>query len=378
MVNDEHVKYQFKDRNITIITQVGLLSEMHVLHSFEAFLRNKEHESDTFPTRTRVFYLVCSNEKSKTMRIRLLTVLFMLTGFSVRPVHAQNIDLTEGKEFSELAQTNPAFAGVLEQFRFLFTQSNELKAGLESKLLKNNYLSFHFNQDELDHLRRQNFTLSYAREKKFENGIRFKYAGNATYNNKTFFREQGQNGPFSFTDFNGFTYDFTESRADSFNSIEQVDVGLGFGLLYKNLIAGLNINHLNAPDVSVLKGVENRLPLEVNAQLGGFINLNTDFSLFPNALFSLQGNEYWLSGGLGLNYKTVILNGQYELYNDFQRLDIGLTARIDRFLVGIGYTNYIASSSNQDNSAVRLTLNGSIFKPKKSLEGVLSKLTSLY
>lgn len=314
--------------------------------------------------------------------------ILMSSGFDSK---SQNLDLINGKEFDDMGKLNPAFTGILEELRLLAGQNGNLRAGIESKVFKSaNYIGFNFDFDEIDHLKRQSFQFNYAREKEIGEDFKIKFAATGDYEVRTFNRRV-EDTSFSFVDFNGNTWDYLQGQTDFKPTIEGINFGFGVGAIYKNLVFGLNANNINQMNINLLEGGGGiNLPIEINAQFGGFFNLPGEIKIFPNAIFSYLGNgadETMLALGLGATKGDWSLNGQYEMFeygdeNPVTRLDIGVYGRIDRFLVGLSYLHWSkepSSSSELNGEDFRITLNTTIFKKKmKKATGIFSDLRKFY
>lgn len=295
-------------------------------------------------------------------------------------VTAQNLDLVNGKEFDDMAQLNPAFTGFLNELRLLTGASEELRAGLESKLFKTpNYLGFNFSMDEIDHLKRQSFRFNYARDKVIKENLTIKYAANLDYQVRTFHRSATDTA-FTFSDFNGNTWDFDVNGPAFRVNTEAIDIGLGVAAVYNQLIFGLNVRHLGGVDVSLVEGGQSQtLPVEINAQLAGFLDLLGKVKLFPNVMYSQVGSESSFALGIGVNKEKWSFNGQYEEFDNgngrSQRLDLGVFGRLDRFLVGLSYEHPFDPDVLTDGGLIsdrlRLTLNTTLIQKK---DKKLSKL----
>ena len=311
---------------------------------------------------------------------RIIVFLSVLT-LCLQSTQAQNLDLLNDKEFQELNKLNPSFTGILNRFRFLANQSNGTDLGLESRVFKSaSHIGFTATFDNIAHLDRKSFNFAYARDFDVSEKIQLKLGGNVDYQIKVFHNGNQLFQDFSFTDFNGFEY-----KVDSLNSkdfdvdAKFFDVGLGGSILLKNTIIGFNLNHINTPDISIQEGLKQVADIEINAQFVGFYKIGEALTLIPSALFSKQKDDQFSSAGLSLNFKTVTFNGQYEQLNDQTGYDLGLSVRFrKRHLINVSYRTNLATTANQKDGIFSATLNSTIFKPKKDLEGILDRVKVLY
>jgi hypothetical protein len=155
-------------------------------------------------------------------------------------------------------------------------------------------------------------------------------------------------------------------------------VDLGASLLIKNILIGVNVNHINTPDISIQKGVEQLADLELNAQLVGFFNLGL-ITVMPTGVYAVQKDDVFGSYGLSINRKKLTLNAQYETYNGDYGYDFGVSYRYrKRHFINLSYRSNLATPLNQKDGIFSLTLNSTIFKPKKDLEGILDKIKNIY
>ncbi|MFT7592609.1 MAG: hypothetical protein ACI9UJ_002548, partial [bacterium] len=229
-------------------------------------------------------------------------------------VSAQNADLVADKEVQELIKLNPALTGVLNRLRFLGNASQNVDMGLETRFFKSaNHLGFYAKFDNLNDLERKSFNFSYARDVVDKAGMQLKIGGNIDYQVKVYHNDKQILTDFSFKDFNGFEYKIDSASAKGFHIDSKVfDFSLGSSLLYKNLVLGVTLNHLNTPDVSIQKGVEQFTNLSLSAQLLGFFKVGQELTFIPTVIYANQKKDDFTSLGMSVNYKSVTLNGQYE------------------------------------------------------------------
>ncbi len=308
-------------------------------------------------------------------------ILISLLGLLFQGTQAQNVDLLNDKEFQELNKLNPSLTGVLNRFRFMANQSSNTDIGFETRVFKSlSHIGFTATFDNIDNLDRKSFNFAYARDVDINDKIQLKLGGNVDYQIKVFHHNNQILNDFSFTDFNGFEYKVDSLNINDFRVDSKFfDVGIGGSLLFKNLVLGFNLNHINTPNISVQDGLKQLAGVEINAQLLGFIKLGQDGMLIPSVIYAQQRDDAFTSAGLSLNFKTVTLNGQYEDLNGQSGYDFGISARVKkRYLVNISYRSNLATTGNQKDGILSATINGSIFKPKKELEGVLDRIKVLY
>ena len=310
-----------------------------------------------------------------------LVILFLvlLTGF--HSASAQNLDLINDKEFQELNKLNPSLTGVLNRFRFMANRATNTDLGLETRIFKSaSHIGFTATFDNIDNLDRRSFNFAYARDFNVSEKMILKLGGNLDYKIKVFHQgnQLGQN--FTFRDFDGFEYKVDSLNINDFSVDSKFfDLGLGGSLLFNNLVLGFNIKHINTPDISVQKGVEQLADIEFNTQLLGFIKLGESMTVIPSAIYAQQKDDAFTSLGVSLNFKTVTLNGQYEDLNGQSGYDLGVTVRFKkRHLINVSYRTDLSTSASQKDGIFSATLNSTIFKPKKELESVLDKIKLLY
>lgn len=307
--------------------------------------------------------------------ISLLALLSLSFG-----VNAQNnLDLLSGKELAEMSRLNPAFTSIVNELRAVSSASGELNLGFEGKLFKTpNHFGFYYQQNDIDNLRRNKIDFQLARDIDFKSGLQLKYAGQIQYSKKTFHRLADENFPINVFDYNGTEYTIDSSNLAMVQQDRQVfDIGLGVGGTFKNLIFGANVRHLNQPDVSILGGTEDKLDIELSAQVGGFMNLG-EMSLFPHLIYAQQGADQFISGGIGVTRKNVTFMGQYEQLGDQTQLDLGLNFRYNRFMVGVNYVYPQVDNYQFNLSDIRFTVNTTIRKPRIQNNELLNKLRYLY
>lgn len=308
--------------------------------------------------------------------ILLLTALFSTAGLK-----AQNLDLLNNKELQELNKLNPSLTGVLNRLRFLGNQSTNTDLGLETRLFKSaSHIGFTASFDNLDHIDRKSFNFAYARDFDLSEKLQLKLGGNVDYQIKVFHGGNRLFEGYSFKDFNGFEYKVDSLNINDFDiDAKFFDVGFGGSLLFKNLVMGVNINHINTPDISVQEGIKQLADFELNAQLMGFVKLGQFGMLIPSAIYAKQKDDAFLSGGVSLSYKTFTLNGQYEDLNGQTGYDVGMSLLLrKRHLVNVSYRSNLATTASTKDGIFSATLNTALFKPKKELEGVLDRIKLVY
>lgn len=314
--------------------------------------------------------------------LKRLTSILLLFVAVIHSSLAQNVDLVNDKEVQELNKLNPALTGVLNRLRVLGNASQNVDLGLETRVFKSpNHLGFYAKFDNLENLERQSFNFSYSRDVVSKDALQLKLGGNIDYQVKVFHNDKQILKDFSFKDFNGFEYKIDSANAKDFNVESKIfDLSIGSSVLYKNLILGVTLNHLNAPDVSVQKGVEQFTNLSISAQLLGFFKLGENITVIPTAIYANQKTDDFTSLGMSVNYKTITLNGQYEDLNGYTGYDFGISARLmKRHLLNVSYRTDLASASiGQSAAIISATINSTLFKPKKELEGILDKIKLVY
>lgn len=314
------------------------------------------------------------------MRIKLsATLIFFL--FLYQAKGQQVPELLNDKEFSELAQLNPAFTGILEQLRVLANTGTDINIGLESRIFKtNNFISGNFETGELDQLRRKRFNLNLARQKKFENGAVFKYAGKVSYSNNQF-KQNDQPYPLNMSDFYGFDYNLTQGIADQYlvsdKSVLDAELGLGF-LWGEKFILGASFNHLTRPDVSILSNTSHKLPIEADLQFGGFFETKGGIQIFPNLISSVMGSAWYTAAGLSVGKNQISFTSQYERSGNFEQVDLGFAFRHKRYFFAASYAQPLRESGF-NAEFLRITLNSTLrYKKLLKKEGLLRKLANFY
>lgn len=310
--------------------------------------------------------------------------IFSLLLFSFS-AYTQNYDLTQFKDFEQLAKSNPAFTGVLQKLRLLAAnQGADLNISFETRVFKtDNYLGGGINQVSLDNVRRQSFYAAYNRDKKLKNNALLKIAVQADYVNKTFFKTNDAPATFAFTDFSGASLIYDSSTAANYSkSRSYVDIGFGLGYQGKRFLFGANARHLNSPKTSVNSNSDEHLPVEANAQFASYISIGK-LNIMPTALFAMQDNHSFLQAGAGINYQDYTLLARYEIRNTTNApstslINTGLTYRKGKIFAAATYQIDLNAKSGIDFSNIKLTLNASLRKPKADDETLLKYLSYLY
>lgn len=313
-------------------------------------------------------------------RINLKSSLFIACLFFTGQSFGQtnNLDLLSGKELAEMSRLNPAFTAVMNELRLNTSRGGDVSIGLEGKWFRSpTHFGLYFQQNSIDNLDRNTLNFQLSRDRDFKGGFQFKYALQLQYDNKKF---TGNNSsfPLNFNDFNGLQYSIDSSNFGTVLSERKtLDVGIGVGGLYKTLIFGANLRHLNAPKASIIDGSAEKLPIGLDAQLGGFLSIfGTD--VFPHVLLSAQGDDLFLSGGVGITKKNVTFMGQFEQINDQTQLDLGLNFRYERFMFAVNYVYPQVSNYEFAFSDIRFTLNTTLRKPRIKDQDFLNKLRKFY
>ncbi|MFT5480753.1 MAG: hypothetical protein ACI9NN_001721, partial [Bacteroidia bacterium] len=299
----------------------------------------------------------------KENKFSLHVAALFLVCFTATNVQAQkNYDLLNSKELSQLSELNPAYTGILNNIRVLVNKGEEVNLGMEMRLFKSkNYIGLNYTNESLDQLNRQIYRASYVRDYKFNERLKLKVAGNLEYQNKTI--KDRTLLTKSFDDFDGASYYQDSALVNQFQEqISFADFGLGAGLIFGNLVFGINIKHLNTPEISMEAGRIRKSDMEFNAQAMGFLELTLNWRLIPNLIFAKQGSTDFISYGLGVNFKDITLSSQYEEIGTLSQLDMGLSFLVKhRYFVNLSYVNPISAVQASQEAFLRLTINSSLF-----------------
>ncbi len=315
--------------------------------------------------------------QSKSLKFLMFVLVLSLSFFKAK---AQNYDLSQFKDFEQLAKVNPAFTGVLQKLRLLAAnRGSDLNIAFESKLLKtDNYLGGGFNQISQNNVRRQTFYASYNRDKKLKNEAILKIAIQGDYIQKSFFKAADATLPFSFSDFDGSSFSYDSASASNFSTQRNyADLGLGIAYQGKRIIFGANARHLNQPKFSINNTVNDKMPIEANAQLSSYFSVGK-LSIIPTGMISVQGTDKYMQLGTGVNYLDYTFIGQYELLNDKPLVDIGVTYRKGRVFAAASYVADLKQDDGIDLSKLKITLNLNLRKLKLEDKGMLKYLSYLY
>lgn len=308
-------------------------------------------------------------------------IFLMTMVLSIATISAQNRDLMGDKEFQELNKLNPAFTGVLNKLRILGNVSQKYDIGLETRLFKSaNHLGFYMTFDDIENLNRKSFNFTYARDFDVKEKLQFKLGANLNYQVKIFHNDSQLFKNFTFKDFNGFEYEVDSLNAKDFRTESKLfDLHVGGSMLYKNLVLGVSLNHVNRPDISVQSSIKEKANLAVNAHLMGFFTLGKLVTVIPTGVYAIQKDDVFSSYGISLNKNNFTLSGQYESLNKETGYDVGITYRFKkRHLLNVSYRTNLATTGLQQDGIFSATINSNIFKPKKELEGILDKIKALY
>jgi hypothetical protein len=312
--------------------------------------------------------------------IKILLLLVGLFGI-IGELKAQtnNVDLLGGKELAEMSRMNPAFTAIINELRLNTSKGNDLNIGLEGKWFKSpTHYGLYFQKNNIDHLQRNKLNFQISRDKSFGEKFQFKYAFQLQHLNKTFTNPSSNGLALNFHDYNGLEYAIDSSNISQvLTESKSFDIGLGVGGVFKNLIIGANVRHLNKPKISIIEGSSERVAMSFEGQVGGFVDL-FGTSLFPHLIFAQQGEETFLSGGVGVTRKNITFLGQYEQIGDLTQFDLGLNFRYERFMFAINYVYPQVDNYEFALSDIRLTLNTSLRKFRVKDNELLNKLQMFY
>ncbi len=123
-----------------------------------------------------------------------------------------------------------------------------------------------------------------------------------------------------------------------------INLGLAYYFTHKegSFYAGINISHINRPNISLLENGNYKLTPRFSGILGGDFNLDKGFALLPALFFNLQGSHNHFLLGSHLRYEY------YERDNNAFRIGgwVRLTDSIDGFEVsGIVISSVIELNS---------------------------------
>jgi hypothetical protein len=291
----------------------------------------------------------------------------------------ENVDLLGGKELAEMSRLNPAFTAIINELRLNTTKGNDFNVGFEGKWFKSpTHFGLYFQKNGIDHLDRQKLNFQLSRDRNIGKSFQFKYGFQLEYAKKKFFNSGSNPVEFNFNDFNGLEYVIDSSNVGQLLSeSKSIDIGLGVGGVFKNLIFGANLRHLNKPQTSIIDGTSNKLEMTIEGQVGGFFEL-AGITFFPHALYASQGSDVFLSGGLGITQKNVTFIGQYEQIGEQTQYDLGLSFRYERFMFAVNYVYPQVDNYSFALSDIRFTLNTSLRKLRVKDNELLNKLQMFY
>jgi Type IX secretion system membrane protein PorP/SprF len=309
----------------------------------------------------------------------------------------QNLDFLNNKELSKLNKLNPAFTGILNQFRILSNKGEDFTLGFESRIAGGkNFIGASYNQQiaksinsiktsPILGLKRNGLRISFARDILQSDKLQLKVGGDLN-TQKTSTTEAATTDRFGIVDFSGNRYNFdTSNITDIKYHLRTIDVSLGASLLYRNLVLGLSARHLTTPNISMNSASKTKLPVEVTAELIGFVNLSQSFTLMPNLIASLKKrNDYvgrtYASLGIGILYKNVVFNGRLIAYGATNALDLGISCRYKRYYINLSYLSNLSKLYNSFGSleGLRITVNTSLFKIKKDDDSIRDYLKRIY
>lgn len=179
---------------------------------------------------------------------------------------------------------------------------------------------------------------------------------------------------------------------------QYIDLGAGVLLNSKNIWFGLNVDHINQPNMSLINGSTSTLPMKFMAVLGTKIQLGSDFydgtvedmkrekSFSPVVHFKKQGPYQQMDIGAYVTYEPLVAGLWYrgvpiqknvsEKYATRESLVFLLGYKKDNFSIGYSYDATISSLGPSSGGAHEISI-GYTFEffgdPGKSLRRRLFK-----
>jgi type IX secretion system PorP/SprF family membrane protein len=143
--------------------------------------------------------------------------------------------------------------------------------------------------------------------------------------------------------------------------------------------AGLAAYHINKPNESMVKTINNSLPILYKAHIGFEVKAGNRVNISPNALFVQQSNLQQLNGGMYLTYlfpgQTKALAPTYVVFGTWYRLK-------DAFILSAGFGNdkyTLGFSYDYNTSSLRYNTQGrGAYEISFSIRRVKSNTLSIF
>lgn len=120
------------------------------------------------------------------------------------------------------------------------------------------------------------------------------------------------------------------------------DFSVGFLANYKEIIAGISVNHLAKPDISLSDSYKSQLPRKWNVFIGNTYRFSDDFldgfCISPGIFFRSQEGSRMLKYGFSAGYDIISLGAwiNHDFYVTMDLLTLGVALNISNF--GIVYS----------------------------------------
>ena len=288
----------------------------------------------------------------------------------------QNLEFLNGKDFKQPGKLNPAYTGAQEDLIRIISDvdyGKSLQLMVEGRLpLKlGNYMvgiERTYTPDASNNM----VNITYGRKYKGSNkNINWRYGGTLQLNQRSI-TIPGYDSGYKFQDLNGQMG--AANNVDDFrSSFDFMDLDLGVSVNSKNIFAGVALQHILGQNVSFVKSQSRSIPIAANFSLGGFLNLGSKLTVFPNVLMVVHQNESFRKASMDFATDKFNISGSYSKTNQAESINGSVGFKLKKVFTGLKYSHPLSDPTSAILPRFSLFLNSTVFKSRDLFKSDFAK-----
>lgn len=288
----------------------------------------------------------------------------------------QNLEFLNGKDFKQPGKLNPAYTGAQEDLIRIISDvdyGKSLQLMVEGRLpLKlGNYMvgiERTYTPDASNNM----VNITYGRKYKGSNkNINWRYGGTLQLNQRSI-TIPGYDSGYKFQDLNGQMG--AANNVDDFrSSFDFMDLDLGVSVNSKNIFAGVALQHILGQNVSFVKSQSRSIPIAANFSLGGFLNVGSKLTVFPNVLMVVNQNESFRKASMDFATDKFNITGSYSKTNQAESINAAVGFKLKKVFTGLKYSHPLSDPTSAILPRFSLFLNSTVFKSRDLFKSDFAK-----
>ena len=288
----------------------------------------------------------------------------------------QNLEFLNGKDFKQPGKLNPAYTGAQEDLIRIISDvdyGKSLQLMVEGRLpLKlGNYMvgiERTYTPDASNNM----VNITYGRKYKGSNkNINWRYGGTLQLNQRSI-TIPGYDSGYKFQDLNGQMG--AANNVDDFrSSFDFMDLDLGVSVNSKNIFAGVALQHILGQNVSFVKSQSRSIPIAANFSLGGFLNVGSKLTVFPNVLMVVNQNESFRKASMDFATDKFNISGSYSKTNQAESINGSVGFKLKKVFTGLKYSHPLSDPTSAILPRFSLFLNSTVFKSRDLFKSDFAK-----